>query len=130
VPPQRKQPILDGWILASVNQAGGLGNYDDEGHYATLVIRGLADRGTAQEWKRGLYRSALYLTRHGTPVSISEASIIRDLVRRSGWQLTFRVSDKGRAIEHQEATYGTNPANYAYNPANRNDPRRYTGGSG
>src|SRR5271154_4052802 len=125
MPPQRKHPILDGWIMASVNQSGGLGSYDDDGHYSTLVIRGLPGRAEAQEWKR-----ALYLTRHGTPVSISEASIIKDLVRRTGYQLTFRVSDKAKAVAHQQDTYGKDPANYAYNPANRNDPDRYRGGSG
>ncbi len=129
MPPQRKLPILDGYILASVRQIGyGLGNYDAEGHYSTLVIRGLPSRPTAQEWKRGLYRAALYLTRHGTPVSVSRADIARDGLR--GWKITYRISDKERAKQHQEAAHGTDPARWAYNPADRNDPRRYTGGSG
>src|SRR5271156_2116045 len=117
MPPVRKLPILDGWIMASVNQAGGLGSYDEDGHYSTLVIRGLPGRAEAQEWKRALYRSALYLTRHGTPGSISEASIIKDLVRRTGYQLTFRVSDKDKAKEHQLTAHGPDKGNWAYDPS-------------
>jgi hypothetical protein len=128
VPPQRKLPILDGYILASVHQIGyGLGNYDDEGHYSTLVIRGLASRPTAQEWKRGLYRAALYLTRHGTPVSVSMAKIARDGLR--GWKITYRVSDKDKAKAHQLAAHGSDKSRWAYDPSGY-DPRRYTGGSG
>lgn len=128
MPPQRKLPIMDRYILTSVTFPGyGLGNYDADGHYKTLVIRGLATRATAQEWKRGLYRSALYLTRHGTPVSVSRADISRDGLH--AWKLTYRVSDKERAKEHQVQAHGSDPARWAYNPANGSDPRRHTGGS-
>ena len=41
---QRKEPVTDDYILAAVTKSGGLGKHDANGHYATLVIKGLADR--------------------------------------------------------------------------------------
>jgi hypothetical protein len=125
---QRKEPITDSWILAAVQRGGGLGNYDDEGHYGTLVINLLANRREAQEYKSSLYRCAHYLARTGqAPVSISMADI-----EKSGllgeYKLTFQVSDKERAREYIRREFGENPSNWPYDPRNGSDRDHYRGG--
>jgi hypothetical protein len=111
----RKPPIADGYILAAIDQAGGLGKHDPQtGHYGTLVIRGLADRDEAAEWKSSLYRCAHFLSRHGiAPVSISQADIERD---GASWKITFRVSDKTMARKYQLENRGTDRSKWSYDP--------------
>jgi hypothetical protein len=116
----RKEPILDAWILASVEKAGGLGNHHpDTGHYSTLIIRGLTSRDEADEWNRALYRCAHYLNRTGQyPVSMS-AKTERD---GGKWKITFRAVDKTLARKHVLERYGPDRSKWPY------DPRRRGGG--
>lgn len=118
----RKQPVTDAYIMAAVEAAGGLGKHDSAGHYGVLVIRGLADRDEAAEWRRSLFRCAHFMARNGiAPVSISQADIERDGKK---YKLTFRVSDKTMARKHQLETHGADRSRWAY------DPRRRGGNDG
>ncbi len=114
----RKPPISDPYILAAIEQAGGLGKHDPQtGHYAQLVIRGLADRDEAAEWKSSLFRCAHYLSRNGiAAVSVSQCDIERD---GAGWKITFRISDKTMARKHQLDTHGADRSRWAYDPRRR-----------
>ncbi len=113
----RKPPITDEYILAAVDKAGGPGKHDGQGHYATLIIRGLADRDEAAEWKRSLFRCAHYMARNGiAAVSISQADIDRD---GTGYKITFRVSDKTMARKHQLQAHGTDRSKWSYDPRKR-----------
>ena len=125
---QRKEPITDSWIWAAVQRGGGLGNYDAEGHYGTLVINFLANRREAQEYKSSLYRCAHYLARTGqAPVSISLADIEKSGLMGE-YKITFQVSDKERAREYIRREFGENPSNWPYDPRNGRDPDHYRGG--
>jgi hypothetical protein len=114
---RRKEPVLDDWILASVSQAGGLGQHHPKtGHYATLWIRGLDSKENAQEWQQALYRCAHYLNRTGTaPVSMS-AKIHR---KGSGYEIEFRAVDKTLARKHVLERYGPDRSKWPYDPRRR-----------
>jgi len=120
----RKPPVVDGWILASVNQAGGLGKHHPQtGHYATLVIRGLADRDEAAEWHRALYRCAHWLNRTGqAPVSMS-AKIQKHArpCKESdcAYHIEFRAVDKTLARKHVLEKYGPDRSKWPYDPRRR-----------
>lgn len=107
--------MLDHYILASVTKAGGLGAHHPEtGHYATLVIRGLASREEVAEYKRALFRCAHYLARnHAADVSMSVDAAVK---RGSKYDLSFRAVDKTLARAHVLAKYGNDPARWPYNP--------------
>lgn len=115
----RKPPVSDGYILAAIDQAGGLGkHHPDTGHYAVMIIRDLADRDEAAEWKASLFRCAHWLSRHDiAAVSISQCDIERD---GSKWKITFRVTDKTIARKHQLETHGTDRSKWSYDPRRRN----------
>lgn len=116
---QRKPPVTDDYIRAAIAQAGGE-HHPQTGHYGTLVIRGLDSRDEAAEYKRSLFRCALWLTRNGGPsVSISQADIERD---GTGYKLTFRVSDKVHARKYQLETKGTDRSKWSYDPRFKGDP--------
>jgi hypothetical protein len=111
---QRKEPVVDAYILAAISQAGGVGKHDGTGHYGTLVIDGLADKDEAAEYKRALFRCALWLNRNqGHKLSISRSDIDRD---GTGWKLTFRVTDKTHARRHMLEHHGPDRSKWAYNP--------------
>ena len=123
---QRKEPITDSWIWAAVQRGGGLGNYDAEGHYGTLVINFLANRREAQEYKSSLYRCAHYMSRNEiAPVSISMADIEKSGILGE-YKITFQVSDKEEAKKYMVRTFGAK-ANWPYNPRNGRDPDHYHG---
>lgn len=114
----RKPPVTDDYIRAAIDQAGGLGNHDAEGHYGTLVIGGLADKAEAAEYKMSLFRCAHWLTRNKLlDVSISQCVIERE---GTGYKLTFRVTDKTHARKHQLTEHGTDRSKWAYDPRKRN----------
>ena len=124
----RKEPITDSWILAAVQTGGGLGNYDEQGHYGTLVINGLANRREAQEYKSSLYRCAHYLARNDlAPVSISRADIEKSGIFGE-YRITFQVSDKAKAREYMVEQFGRDVSNYPYDPRNGRDRDHYRGG--
>ena len=112
---QRKQPIVDDYITASVDKAGGLGKYHPQtGHYAELVIRGLADKDEANEWKNALFRCAHYMNRHDiAPLSIS-AKIEPD---GDGYKITFAAVDKTLARAHVLSEIWAGPQQMAVRPA-------------
>jgi hypothetical protein len=113
---RRKEPITDDYILAAVNQVGGLGKHDADGHYATLVIKGLADRDEALEYQRSLYRCALFLhRRRGIPVSIS-VKISRD---GKAWKITYTVHDKTHATKYHLTAHGADRTKWAYDVRRR-----------
>jgi len=109
--------VVDDWIMASVTQAGGLGKHHPEtGHYAELIIRGLADREEADEYQRALYRCAHHMNRHGiAPVSMS-AKVERTA---DGYQVRFKAIDKTMARAHVLARYGTDRSRWPYDPRSR-----------
>jgi hypothetical protein len=113
----RKEPVLDAYILASVEKAGGLGKHHPEtGHYATLVIKGLASRDEADEYSRALYRCAHYLNRTGQlPVGMSAK------IKRAGnrYEIEFRAVDKTLARAHVMAKYGPDRSKWPYDPRRR-----------
>lgn len=115
---QRKEPVLDHYVLASVDQAGGLGKHHPEtGHYAELVIRGLTSREQAQEYVRALNRAALWLHRNrGAEVSMSAK------IERSGgsYLIRFHAIDKTIARAHVMKKYGTDRSKWPYDPRRRN----------
>lgn len=116
---QRKQPVLDDWIMASVSQTGGLGKHHPEtGHYGTLVITGLSGREEADEYKKALFRCAHYLSRHGTaPVSMHADKPVQQA--DGSWSVSFRAIDKTIARAHVLARYGNDRSKWPYDPRRR-----------
>jgi hypothetical protein len=114
---RRKPPVLDGYVLASVNQAGGPGRHHPEtGHYATLHIRGLADKDEAREYVQALYRSAHYLHRK----KIADVSMSAKPVRHGDtWSVEFRAVDKTLARKHVLDRYGPDRSKWPYDPRRR-----------
>lgn len=113
----RKQPVVDDWVLASVNEAGGPGKHDPvTGHYARLVIRGLADRGEAEEWRRALYRCAHYLTRAGV-ADVGVSAVIKRA--GSGYLIEYHAVDKTLARKHVMDKYGPDRSKWPYDPRRR-----------
>lgn len=114
----RKPPVSDPYILAAIEQAGGLGkHHPDTGHYGVLVIRDLADRAEATEWKNSLFRCAHWLSRHGiAPVSISQCDIERDGAK---WKITYRVTDKTMGRKFQLENRGADRSKWSYDPRRR-----------
>lgn len=114
---RRKEPILDDWILESIERAGGIGKHHPQtGHYAELVISDLADKAEAAEYKRALFRCAHYLTRTAqVPVSMS-ADIERDGRK---YRIRFRAVDKTLARQHVMAKYGNDRSKWPYDPRRR-----------
>jgi len=104
--------------MASVDQAGGLGHHDPAtGHYAELVIKGLADRDEATAWKNSLFRCAHYMSRNNiAPVSISVAKIEQD---GTGFRLRFRAGDKTYARQRVLEKYGPDRSKWPYDPRRR-----------
>jgi hypothetical protein len=110
---QRKEPVLDNYVLASVTQAGGIGKHNPEGHYAELIIRGLADRDEAKEWQQALYRCAHYLNRTGQAAVSMSAKIERD---GDGFRIRFKAVDKTHARAHVMRKYGPDRSKWPYDP--------------
>lgn len=113
----RKPPVLDAYIIASVNQAGGPGkHHPDTGHYATLRIRGLADKDEAAEYRRALFRCAYYMHRTGQLDVSMSANVKRD---GNGWMVVFHAVDKTLARKHHLEKHGTDRSKWPYDPRRR-----------
>lgn len=110
---RRKDPILDDYVLASVHKASGQ-HHPETGFYAELHLVGFTTREEADEWRRALYRSAHYLSRHG----IADVSMAADPPKRdtAGWKLVFRAVDKTMARAHVMRRYGTDRSRWPYDP--------------
>lgn len=119
---RRKEPVVDDWIMASVNRAGGIGqHHPTTGHYATLVITGLASKEEADEYRRALHRCAHYLNRTGTaPVSMAADRAVRQV--DGTYSITFRSVDKTLARAHVLAKYGSDRSRWPYDPRKRGNP--------
>jgi hypothetical protein len=114
---KRKDPVLDSHVMASVERAGGAGKHDPAtGHYAELVIRGLASREEASEWSRALHRSAHYLSRNGICDISMSAKITRD---GRGYKIVFKAIDKTWARNYVLTTYGADRSKWPYDPRRR-----------
>lgn len=118
----RKQPVLDEWIWASITRAGGLGkHHPTTGHYADLMITGLADRDEADEYKRALHRCAFYLHRTGA----ASVSMSADRPQRQPtglYSIRFRVVDKTYAKKAMLERYGNDRSKWPYDPRRRGTP--------
>lgn len=113
----RKAPVVDDWIMAAVAQAGGIGKHDEAGHYHTLVIKGLASREEADEWRKALYRCAHWMSRNG----IAAISVTVKIRRAGdGYRIEYGVYDKVMARKHILDTYGPDRTKWAYDPRRRN----------
>jgi hypothetical protein len=107
---------VDAWVIASVSQAGGR-HHPETGHYATLVIRGLASKEEAAAWKQALFRCAHYLNRNGiAAVSMSVDKVQRD---GAGFKFAFRAVDKTLARAHVMKKYGPDRSKWPYDPRRR-----------
>lgn len=115
---KRKDPVLDDYVMASVEQAGGLGSHDPgSGHYHELVIKGLTSREEAAEWSRALYRSAHYLARNNIADVSMNAKIERD---GDAYRIRYKAIDKTRARAHVLERYGSDRSKWPYDPRRRN----------
>ena len=114
---QRKEPVLDDYVLASIEQAGGHGKHHPEtGHYATLVITGLADREEAAEYVRALNRAALFLHKYKRADVGMSAKAERTA---TGYQVRFHAVDKTLARAHVLRKYGSDRSKWPYDPRRR-----------
>jgi hypothetical protein len=112
----RKEPVSDHYLLASVTQAGGIGKHDERGAYAELVVKGLADREEAAEWKRSLHRCAVFMHRNG----IADISVSTKVERAGkGYQLRFTVWNKTHSRAYVMKTYGPDRSLWPYDPRRR-----------
>lgn len=108
---QRKEPILDSHLQASIDQAAG--RHNEQGHYSTLVYTGCETRERAKDIVRALYRSARYLK-----CSVSA------MVKPAG-DGTFNVEYKAISKAHARAyileKYGPDRSRWPYSPR-KGDP--------
>lgn len=113
----RKEPISDHYLLASITQSGGIGQHGPDGAYSELVIKGLATREEAAEWKRSLHRCAVFLHRN----KIADISVSTKIERAGskGYIVRFTVWNKTHSRAYVMKTYGSDPNLWPYNPRNR-----------
>lgn len=109
---QRKEPILDHLVKASIEQAGG--TFDPvSGHYAKLVYRGIEDRERAAEIERALRRSAYYMHKHGIADVSAATRIVRD---GETWAVEFHAVNKMHARAYVLKKYGPDRTKWPYSP--------------
>lgn len=90
--PQRKEPILDSYILTSVSQANY--KHDRHGRYATLVVTDIRTHDDAIEKRNALYRSAYHLD-CGLDVEVKEQ-------RDGTYHVVFAAVHKRYRSDHWE----------------------------
>jgi hypothetical protein len=111
---QRKQPVLDDWLIASIQRAGG--KPGDGGHYGELHITGIATRPEAGEFVRALHRSGRFLCKY------SEYQVgIHAKIRKNGngWKVIFSAVDKTAAKAYVLEKYGPDRSKWPYDPRRR-----------
>lgn len=118
----RKEPVLDHYIWASIRRAGGLGQHNRQtGHYADLVITGLATSDEVTEYKNALHRCAFYLHRKGQ--AAVSMKVDRPVRQPDGtWSIRFRAIDKTYAKAAMLARYGQDRSKWPYDPRRRGTP--------
>jgi hypothetical protein len=110
---QRKQPVLDQYIKASIDAAGG--KYDpDTGWYGTLHYTGCGTRDRAKEIVQALHRSAYYMCTHNIADVGANCKIIK--ARDGTYTVEFRASNKAHARAAVIAKYGEDRSKWPYNP--------------
>lgn|SRR5487761_1147881 len=109
---QRKEPVLDAYILASISEAGGK-HHPRTGHYATLIIEGLESREQAREYIRALHRAGVHLTKYGIASVGISAKIIK---RGKTYDIQFAAIDKMLARAHIIEKYGPDRSKWPYDP--------------
>jgi len=116
----RKQPVADNWLLASIEEAGGHGHHDAQtGRYADMVMRDLADRAEAEEWRRALHRSAVYLHKWG----LATIGVSAKIKRRGGeYVIEYVAINKAHAQNYIVTTYGEDPSRWPYWARGRSTP--------
>lgn len=116
---QRKEPITDDWVMASVTRAGGIGSHHPQtGKYAELVISGLADRAEAEEYRRSLHRCAQWLLRNrGAHIGMSTDPPER--APDGTYRVRFRATDKTFSRQYVLQRYGTDRSKWPYDPRRR-----------
>lgn len=111
----RKPPVLDHWLMASVERAGGIGRHHPEtGHYAELVIA-CADVTEARQYSQALYRCARYLSKW----QLADVGVSVDKPKRrpdGKVAVRFRAVDKTLARQHVMQKYGTDRSKWPYDP--------------
>jgi hypothetical protein len=113
---RRKEPILDHYVMASIENAGGAGKHNAAGHYGTLVIRDLAGLSEAQEYVRALNRSALFLHRY----QIADVGMSAKIEREGdAYVVRFKAVDKTLARAHVLKRYGSDRSRWPYDPRRR-----------
>jgi hypothetical protein len=108
---QRKEPILDHLVQASVDQAQGVCD-PDTGHYGTLVYAECKDLARAKEIVQALHRSAGHLK-----VSMSAKP---NKQADGTYDVEFRAIDKAHARAFVIAKYGEDRSKWPYDPRKKN----------
>jgi hypothetical protein len=111
---ERKQPICDEYILAAINHAND--QFNEQGHYSTLVISGFESRDEALDYKRGLYRS-LYHVNKVRPKDMA-VSMFYTIVKRTDGKLdlSYTVVNKVHARAFQVNVRGSDRSLWSYDP--------------
>lgn len=110
---RRKEPVLDEYIRASIRQAEGK-CHPDTGHYAPLVIKGLASRDDAREVVRALHRSALFLHKN-TDLNCSVSAKPKRNADAT-YNVDFVVINKDHTYRYMIDKYGSDPEKWPYSP--------------
>ena len=103
---QRKEPILDTHLQASIDQASGV--HDENGHYATLVYTGCDTRERAKEIVRALHRS-------GQHMGLSVSATVHP-ADDGTFNVQYKAIDKAHARAYVLAHYGPDRSKWAYDP--------------
>lgn len=111
--------MLDHLVLESINQAGGT-CHPETGHYAKLVYKGCETKERAEEIKRALFRSAVYMHKHGHANVSMSAKIVR---RGNEWDVEFLAINKEHAQAYVVRKYGEDRTKWPYSP--RRGDRNY-----
>lgn len=108
---QRKEPITDQYIIASVQ--GGRDN--TTGHYRELLYTGIEDKERADEIRRSLFRCARYLG-YSMKAEIEKAA-------DGTFQIRFKAIDKDAARLWVIQRYGPDPASWPYDPRRKKESK-------
>jgi hypothetical protein len=103
---QRKEPILDSYVKASIDATGG--KYDETtGWYGTLVYTGCETRERAMEIRQALYRSAFHL----------KVSLATDIKKHDNtFDVVFTAINKAHGKAYVIERYGSDRKSFPYDP--------------
>jgi hypothetical protein len=105
-----KEPVMDSFVQASVDQAGGV--FDPAtGWYANVHYTGCADESRAKEIVQGLHRAARRIG-----VSIAAKAHKPDSIHPDGWYVEYWAVDKAMARKYVLEKYGKDRSKWPYSP--------------